>query len=71
MELFAKIINDQQPLTIFAKSSNLNVWQDSEYICSFHKKYAIFWKVKATSDTIVTDIEHRGNRIPAEHDTIY
>ena len=31
MERFAKIINGFQPLTIFAKQSILDVWQDSEY----------------------------------------
>ena len=29
MELFAKIVNDFQPLTIFAKSSVVDVWQGS------------------------------------------
>ena len=32
MELFAKIVNGNQPLTIFAKSSTLDVFQGSEYI---------------------------------------
>ena len=31
MELFAKIVSDFQPLTILAKSSILDVWQDYEY----------------------------------------
>ena len=31
MELFAKIVNSWKPLSIFAKSSILDVWQDSEY----------------------------------------
>ena len=31
MELFAKVVNDFQPLTIFAKSYILDVWLDSEY----------------------------------------
>ena len=30
MELFAKLVNGWKLLTIFAKSSNLGVWQDSE-----------------------------------------
>ena len=30
MEPFAKIVNDFQALTIFAKSTILNVWQGSE-----------------------------------------
>ena len=32
MELFAKIVNDQKPLTIFAGSSILDVYRGSEYI---------------------------------------
>ena len=31
MDLFAKIVNRFQPLTIFAESSMLDVWQSSEY----------------------------------------
>ena len=31
MERFAKIINSQKLLTIFAKYSNLDVWKGSEY----------------------------------------
>ena len=31
MNLFAKIVNGWKPLTFFAKSSNLDVWQGSEY----------------------------------------
>ena len=31
MEIFAKIVNDFQPLIVFAKSSILDVWQASEY----------------------------------------
>ena len=31
MEIFAKIVNGFQPLTIFAKSSILDVLQGSEY----------------------------------------
>ena len=32
MENFAKIVNGWKPLTIFAKHSILDVWQDSEYV---------------------------------------
>ena len=31
MELFAKILKNEKPLTIFAKTSILNVWQGSKY----------------------------------------
>ena len=31
MELFAKIVNSFQPVTIFAKSSILDIWLGSEY----------------------------------------
>ena len=31
MGLFTKILNGQKPCTIFAKTSILDVWQDSEY----------------------------------------
>ena len=31
MKLFVKIVNDFQSLTIFAKSSILDVWQGYEY----------------------------------------
>ena len=31
MELFAKTVNSFKPLTISAKSSILNNWQDSQY----------------------------------------
>ena len=33
MELLVKIFNGIQLLTVFAKSSFLDVWQGSEYIC--------------------------------------
>ena len=32
MELYLKIVNVFQPLTIFANSSILDVWQGSEYV---------------------------------------
>ena len=35
MKLFAKIVSGSQPLTIFTKSSILNVWKDSEYTSAF------------------------------------
>ena len=31
MESFAKTVTDPRPLTIFAKCSNLDVWQGSQY----------------------------------------
>ena len=35
MEIFAKIVNGFQPLTFFAKSSIVEVWQGSEYASAF------------------------------------
>ena len=32
MESFSKIVSNCKPLTIFAKCSNLDVWQGSEYV---------------------------------------
>ena len=32
MELFAKMVNDSQPLNIFAKSSIFDDWLSSEYV---------------------------------------
>ena len=31
MELFAKIVKNEKPFTIFVKTSILDVWQGSEY----------------------------------------
>ena len=31
MELFAKIVKNEKPFTIFAKTCILDVWQSSEY----------------------------------------
>ena len=31
MELFAKIVKNENPFTIFVKTSILDVWQGSEY----------------------------------------
>ena len=42
MERFAKIINDQRPLTIFAKRSILDVFQSSEYASAFSHKM-LWW----------------------------
>ena len=35
-EIFVKIINRSQPLTIFAKNSILYVWQGSKYSSGLH-----------------------------------
>ena len=42
MELFVKIVNDVKLLTIFKKSSILDVWMGSKYTSAFWK----YWKVK-------------------------
>ena len=38
MELFAKIIKNEESLTIFAKTSILDVWQGSEYASELASK---------------------------------
>ena len=43
MELFVKIVKNEKPFTIFAKTSILDVWQDSEYA------FELAFKVKETS----------------------
>ena len=44
MELFAKIVKNQKPFTIFAKTTILDVWQGSEYASelAFKVKDALF-----------------------------
>ena len=39
MDSSTKTVNDLKPLTIFAKPSVLDVWQDSEYAPSFKDCY--------------------------------
>ena len=39
---FAKIVDDFQPLTIFTKSSILDVWQGPEYVSSFYITFKSF-----------------------------
>ena len=38
MELFAKIVKNEKPFTIFAKTSILDVWQGSEYASELASK---------------------------------
>ena len=38
MELFAKIVKNQKPFTIFAKTTILDVWQGSEYASELASK---------------------------------
>ena len=38
MELFAKIVKNEKPFTIFAKTSNLDVWEGSEYASKLASK---------------------------------
>ena len=38
MEVFAKIIKNEKPFSIFAKSSILNVWQGFEYASELASK---------------------------------
>ena len=56
MELFAKIVNGQKPLTFFVKHFILDVWLDSEYgsvIC-----YSFFGKFEDANkiDSVATQI---------------
>ena len=38
MELFAKIVKNEKPFTIFVKTSILDVWQGSEYASELASK---------------------------------
>ena len=38
MELFAKLVKDEKPLTLFVKTSILHVWQGSEYASELPSK---------------------------------
>ena len=38
MELFAKLVKNEKPLTIFVKTSMLDVWQGSEYASELPSK---------------------------------
>ena len=38
MELFAKIVQNEKPFTIFPKTSILDVWQSSEYASELASK---------------------------------
>ena len=42
MELFARIVNGQKTLTIFAKFSVLDVWFSSEYRCLWYRWFKIY-----------------------------
>ena len=46
MEFFVKIVNDWLALTIFAKSSIINVWHGSKYISPLQRHYWLFWPVR-------------------------
>ena len=39
MELFAKIVKNEKPFTIFAKISILDVWQGPEYACELASQF--------------------------------
>ena len=43
MELFAKILKNDKPCTIFVKTSTLDVWQGSEYISELASKVKDVW----------------------------
>ena len=43
-EAFVKIVNDFQSLTVFAKSSILNVWQGSEYASGEAATGGVLWE---------------------------
>ena len=49
MELFAKIVKNEKPFTIFAKTSILEVWQGPEHVSEMTSK------VKDVSFLKVTD----------------
>ena len=38
MELFAKLVKNEKPFIIFAKTSILDVWQGSEYVSELNSK---------------------------------
>ena len=38
MELFAKIVKNEKPFTIFVKISMFDIWQGSEYACELASK---------------------------------
>ena len=42
MELFGKILNDFQPLTIFTKIFILDVWKSPEYISGIETRWLTF-----------------------------
>ena len=44
MELFVKIVKSWNPLSIFAKSSIIDVWQCSEDNSEFSCKWSHFWR---------------------------
>ena len=43
MKLFAEVANSFQQLTIFVKSSILDVWMGSEYAIEKRLSYSYFW----------------------------
>ena len=43
MELFAKIVKNENPFTIFVKTSILDVWQGSEYASELASKVTHVW----------------------------
>ena len=52
MDLFAKLVNVSKSLTIFAKSSILDVWQGPEYAPGIQKKKKTSVKSVETISTI-------------------
>ena len=51
MEAFAKIVENENPFTIFVKTSILNVWQGSEY--------AWEWASKVTYVSFLNQFEYQ------------
>ena len=55
MEIFVKIVKNEKPFTIFAKSSILDVWQGSEYTSEFVLKVKALLFLKSIWISKVTD----------------
>ena len=51
MEVFAKIVDDLKPLTIFTKHYILDVWQGFEYACVIRNK-----KLSESTESIIGDL---------------
>ena len=63
MKPFVKIVNAEKPLTIFAKSSILDVWQGSEYASGWTRTFSkilekILKKPKKVYMAHATDMGH-------------